>query len=215
MIPRIIHQVWLYPPMEYEWFHTFDLHNKTFNHILWTKDNLPGNINPDVLAIIRDESIHYILKADLIRYELLRIFGGFYADMDMECLKSLEPLCQYDFVCGIDQEKTTGNAFIGCSVGNAIIERVCRVALENIKKSLKEKLDVSFVLNTSGPLMFHREIIGSGVTVFEEQYFSPVNWNGEGRVTEKSYVNHHYKGAWIKTFSMFEKVCELLRDGSC
>jgi mannosyltransferase OCH1-like enzyme len=43
------------------------------------------------------------LRSDFLRLELLYLFGGIYADVDMTCEKSLQPLliAHYDLITGL------------------------------------------------------------------------------------------------------------------
>jgi len=52
---------------------------------------------PQILPIYNSYP-HYVQKADLFRVLLVYIFGGFYMDMDMYCLKRLDELLHYDLI---------------------------------------------------------------------------------------------------------------------
>ena len=58
---------------------------------------------PDLLPLYRNYS-HLVQKADLLRVILVYLFGGFYLDMDMYCLKPLDELRRFNVVLG--EEKT-------------------------------------------------------------------------------------------------------------
>ncbi len=109
MFPRIIFQTWkthdLLPRCE-PWFESWDLYNPTYEHKLYSdKDNE---------KFISDNFPHYlkyynnfhagIYKSDFVRYLYLYLYGGIYADIDFECLKSFDDLLlsleQYDIVLG-------------------------------------------------------------------------------------------------------------------
>ncbi len=51
---------------------------------------------------------HNVQKADFLRIALVYIYGGFYMDLDMLCLKSIEELRKHKLVLG--EEKTVGEA---------------------------------------------------------------------------------------------------------
>ena len=81
MIPPVIHQIWLYPPITKqcrEWSKSFDVPGYT--HMIWDHKNIPSGVAPTVSRIIRDPATHYIYKADILRYEILRLYGGFYVN---------------------------------------------------------------------------------------------------------------------------------------
>ena len=67
--------------------------------------------------VILDTELNPGLRADFLRLELLYLFGGVYADVDMTCEKSIKPLlCQKGVKFGIGISNT--NAF---EVNNGIL----------------------------------------------------------------------------------------------
>lgn len=101
MIPRIIHRVWLDDPMPDE-FASYgarwaDLH-PDWTLIDWRHDaDLPPLINQPLYdqaetLCPRDWKR---FRSDLVRLELLHLYGGVYADCDVEPLKPLDPLLDH------------------------------------------------------------------------------------------------------------------------
>lgn len=58
---------------------------------------------PEILALYDGYSLD-VQRTDLFRIVVVYLFGGFYLDLDMLCLKSIDPLCEYSLVLG--EEKT-------------------------------------------------------------------------------------------------------------
>lgn len=96
MIPRILHRIWLDDPMPDEFARNgadwLELH-PTWSHTDWRRtEALPRLINQDLF----DRAPQIVPKdwkrfqADLLRLELLWIYGGVYVDTDVE------PLCPID-----------------------------------------------------------------------------------------------------------------------
>ena len=56
----------------------------------WGDDNLPPLRN----QVLFDEVESFSAKSDVLRYELLWLYGGVYIDTDFECLRSIEPLLE-------------------------------------------------------------------------------------------------------------------------
>lgn len=97
MIPKIIHQT---APTKVEEWHSiwFDCQESWFKHhpasdfhyIMWTDeriDELVRNQFPELFDMYIDLPIH-ILKIDFVRFLILYVHGGIYADMDMYCYKN-------------------------------------------------------------------------------------------------------------------------------
>jgi hypothetical protein len=55
---------------------------------------------------------HYAHRADIVRLEMLKTYGGIYLDLDVLCINSFDPLLRQDFVMGIQQNSGLCNAVI-------------------------------------------------------------------------------------------------------
>ncbi|MCK9428861.1 MAG: hypothetical protein M0R17_02470 [Candidatus Omnitrophica bacterium] len=193
MIPKVINQVWLYPPIDNKylnWSKTFDISG--FKHKIWELQDCLNLLSPETVSIIEDPNVHWIYKATFARYDILRLFGGFYADMDMECIKSFEDLCNQDFICVKQNDREISDAFIGCSKNNSIIDRVYQKALYNFN-NLKNKSSKRWILETASVFMITKELTDQ--IPLEQEYFCPI-WKGRGKVTDKTYCIHHYTRSW-------------------
>lgn len=81
-VPKIFHQVWYEPPIHPRWQFARDAWRALlpdWEFRLWTKDNLPEILEPELLAGTRNAAEW----SDIVRYEALRQFGGVYADADL------------------------------------------------------------------------------------------------------------------------------------
>ena len=92
LIPRIIHRVWVGPnpmPEEFQRYgETWRQHHPDWEIRLWTDDNLPEFQDPGSPGRARSLTE----RSDVVRYEVLRQFGGVYVDADFECVRPLDPL---------------------------------------------------------------------------------------------------------------------------
>jgi inositol phosphorylceramide mannosyltransferase catalytic subunit len=97
-IPKHIFQTWktrdALPAMFEAWSSTFKKHNPSYVHRLWSDaDNYRFIV--DEFSWFVETYTHYpaeIYRADAVRYFYLYLFGGFYADLDTECLRPLDEL---------------------------------------------------------------------------------------------------------------------------
>lgn len=97
-IPKIIFQTWKsrtdLPTNFAYWSQTFRDKNPSFTYRIWDDvDNRAfiANTFPWFLPTY-DAFPAEIYRADAVRYFFLYRFGGFYADLDTECLKPLDPV---------------------------------------------------------------------------------------------------------------------------
>ncbi|WP_033927422.1 glycosyltransferase family 32 protein [Sphingomonas sp. 35-24ZXX] len=96
MIPRIVFQTWksrIDIPHNYRvWRETFHNQNPDFQILLWDDDDNRAFVHarfPWFMSTY-DRYPKEIYRADAVRPLFLFLFGGFYADMDTECLRPLE-----------------------------------------------------------------------------------------------------------------------------
>ncbi len=125
---RRLHFIWLGSPMPdhlraniYEWER---LHPSWQAHV-WTEQNIPTLRNADLYHSARKlvpRDAVYQFQADIIRYELLYSFGGFYADVDARPIRSIEPALKNrtEFAAAEDHS-WVGNTVLGCTPKHRIM----------------------------------------------------------------------------------------------
>lgn len=107
-IPKIIHQTWKdtqIPRKFVKWIQSWRKNNPDWEYWLWTDKSarqLIAERHPSILNMY-DNYNEGIRRADALRYVILYEFGGVYADMDMESLKSLDPIAR-KYGCFVPQE---------------------------------------------------------------------------------------------------------------
>jgi mannosyltransferase OCH1-like enzyme len=101
MIPKIIHQIWIgyeKPSQRMEgWFGRWKEMHPEWEYKLW--DNDAFDEYQREYGFITDKSVFLTCNSmselsDILRYELLHRFGGFYVDADQRCLKPFDGLCE-------------------------------------------------------------------------------------------------------------------------
>jgi mannosyltransferase OCH1-like enzyme len=106
VIPRIVHQVWLGadqptpPPHMAAASRSWATRNPGWEHRVWTAaevEELFARARPDLLAFYRGYP-RWIQRSDAARYLILHEHGGVYADMDIACVRTLEPLAGEELV---------------------------------------------------------------------------------------------------------------------
>jgi len=128
LIPKTIHQIWLgphpIPPLYKEYMATWKKLHPGWEFVLWTdKDVERWNFTSKDLF---HRASSYQEKSDILRYEILFLYGGVYMDVDYVCLKSLEPLHhRYEFYASLEPHypstQVTG-AIIASKPGNKIFQ---------------------------------------------------------------------------------------------
>lgn len=111
-IPKIIHQLWIGPkPPPTKFMDTWkDKHEKEgFEYIRWTEEEMQkrGFVSKLVRKINDMDEING--KADILRWELLYEYGGFFVDADAYCIEPVTYLVdKYKAFVGYENEQARG-----------------------------------------------------------------------------------------------------------
>lgn len=98
-IPKIIHQTWKthsIPQKFLRWQSTWKKYHPHWEHKLWSDEDNMKLVNSS-FPWFYDTYMKLakpIMKSDAVRYCYMYKYGGFYADLDVECLASHLPLAQ-------------------------------------------------------------------------------------------------------------------------
>jgi len=205
-IPKIIHQIWVGPKMPdklkkmCETWKKFHPKEKGWKYILWDEKKIKK------LSLVNQKYIQEKLKekdfravSNILRYEVVNQYGGFYIDTDFLCLKPFDELLLCDFFTGmlevfrLESHKFCGNAIIGATPGHEIL----KILVENIKNYREE----STRLKRTGPVYFSRMLKQnlfncSGINViFPNHFFYPwykINSTRLVSQKESTYAIHYY-----------------------
>jgi mannosyltransferase OCH1-like enzyme len=200
LIPRIAHYIWIGGnPLPDE----FKYYQEKFKHLHpdwkvmhWDDDN----VNPDELinkeAYLNADNI--VLKADILRLELIYKYGGIFCDQDMEFYKNIDPYIEdLDcFGCG-EKPGIIGNAIIGATPKHPTILK----AIKGIPDSIKNNPDAPPNIQT-GPVYMTKTLNFDEIYCFSPHYFFPTQpglktYPDQEHVFPDSIANHHWSGSWV------------------
>ena len=224
VIPKIVHQIWIGPHAPPA---IFELSQRSIKQLhpgweyrLWT--------DADVASLelynkkVYDLSNNYGKKADILRYEILKKYGGVYIDVDVVCLKPLDQLLHYDLWVGIaplECHALINTALIGAVPGNPIIED-CIMTLEEDWYAFNTMPFPGNVLYGAGPCHFSKSFMKfvSDETMhtiaFPASYFYPldllhrslaqeaspvISAKVRSYIKDESFAVHYWKGSWWPT----------------
>jgi hypothetical protein len=219
-VPRIIHQIWYQgagavPGRYRAYAEGWRTRHPTWAYRLWDyhacRALLTGRY-PGHLALWDGYPLD-IQRIDSARYFILNAHGGVYLDMDMECLKPLDPLLEdCDFL--LSQTVQFNNAVIASSAGHAFWERVLPGLTAADRRPRPRGLGkgARFAAETVGPIFFSRMVRDHGLDrdprtrvcpgdLFEPH--APVLIEGRPTFTgdtSRSYAIHHEDMRWLPFF---------------
>jgi mannosyltransferase OCH1-like enzyme len=149
-------------------------------------------------------------KSDYARYILLYIYGGLYADVDVACIKPLDPLLDsisedlivsktslnaFESVCNCRDTYCINNGIIACKKGNPIMLEM--IEYINANPTCRYLPSMLCVMQTTGPNAFFNIIKKhmKEVKILEAEYFEPCVMN-ECKITDNTYLLHMHEGSW-------------------
>jgi inositol phosphorylceramide mannosyltransferase catalytic subunit len=167
VIPHIFHRIWLGPsplPAEFATYaESWRAHHPDWQHRLWTEDDLPAGLRPEVYERLRVPAE----RSDVLRFELLRLFGGVYLDTDFECLDSIDRLLEgVDFFAAYYKGDRVNNAILGAAQGHPLVLRALREIRPRTTWGTVDK-------DGTGPFFVDRLVRDAGVTLFDRRLFYP------------------------------------------
>lgn len=206
MIPKITHQLWLtendfkYP----QYRGTIKDFNPGYEHKFWTlQDLLQEDLLPLSRTILYDPEIFFLVKTEVARHEVLRLYGGIYLDTDMEALKNFDPLLNCSSFIGLEDEKNLGTSIIGLEKGSPMPLAYltwCNAQILRYKKMCNMR-PVKMV----GPrCRTFQDIYWRCSMRYPSTFFYPFNiteLENRNLTFERAYTKHHWtckeKGGWI------------------
>lgn len=153
------------------WQDSWRNHNPNFTYIFWTDDDnrkLIQDFYPWFLSTY-DALPKTIQRVDASRIFYLHRYGGVYSDLDVQCLKPIDPLLRgHELVLGrmgpdYHYEHSIPNAWMASKPGHVFWMWCARWIMEN--KHLWHKS----VEGTAGPIMIFSVLNAYGRHVFEEE----------------------------------------------
>ncbi len=166
-IPRIVHQIWIGSPVPdnfREWMSTW-MNLEGWEYKLWTDAEISQLSLYN--RVLYDQSTNYGEKSDIVRLEILSMFGGVYVDVDLECINPeiFEELHHsFDFYIGFEPlEHGFTNKFNMFKVCNAIIASapdhpLIRDLIENLKANYLAYMRYCNAVQRTGPSYLTRLI---------------------------------------------------------
>jgi mannosyltransferase OCH1-like enzyme len=237
-IPKIIHQTWKdenIPEQFIPFVSSWKKYHPDWQFLLWTDAMNKKFVEEHFPAFITIYNTYpyTIQRADAIRYLLLYKLGGVYVDLDIECLKNIEPLLENE-TCVIGKEPEAHskicnkpfiicNAFMAAQQNDLFIEKVIKELFQNYRPAnVIPSILGNIVLNSTGPFMLNRvydKSISVKVRLLESHVIHPLStqetitlYFSNENVKQKeqleingTYAIHYFWGTWWRKINPFKK----------
>jgi mannosyltransferase OCH1-like enzyme len=177
MIPKIIHQMWIGPYAKPDkLMDTWKNLNPDWEYMEWNNDTIKNEsfVNHELI----NNTPQYSGKKDIMSYEILKKYGGFFADADSDCIKSLDDflLNNESFGCWESEEAKPGliaNGYLGCEKNSPLMDLLIN--------DLKKLTSVQEAWMQTGPLLLTKMVNTYNYTrlkIYPSGYFIPVHHTG-------------------------------------
>lgn len=197
MIPKIIHYCWLsndpVPQDLLDYMKTWKEKLIDYEFILWNFDRFDKSSSKWVAEAFDNKK--YAFAADYIRLYALYNYGGIYMDMDIEVIKSFDPLLNSQLMLAYEDPEKSGieAGCMGAEKGNSVIKE-CLDYYEN-RSFIKE--DGTFDTLVLPKIMYSYVSRHPELTIYEKDFFTAKSLkNGEIQKTKQTYTVHHFAGSW-------------------
>ncbi|KAJ7665503.1 nucleotide-diphospho-sugar transferase [Mycena rosella] len=202
-IPRILHQTWKTGTLPDKWKSISQECRDMmpdYKYMLWTDESSREFIArhyPWFLNTFDDYS-YAILRADAIRYFVLYHYGGIYLDLDIGCLRPLDPLLVYPVILPKTIPVGVSNDLMFAQKHHPFLAQT----IHNLAT-----FDHSWVLNyptvmfSTGPMFLSvqygiftsQRVQGGNVRILPKSLYGK---NAEPAEAPHSFFTHHYGSSW-------------------
>ena len=183
--------------------------------IEWNEDNFDINCNKYVKEAYDNKKWAFV--SDYVRLYAVYNQGGFYLDTDVELLKSLDDLREYESIFAFenDEKINTGIGF-GAVQGSRIVKEILD-SYDNISfKKSDGTLDLTPCTHRNtktlnelfGNVVKYKNKVVDNVIFLDKEFFCPFNAiTGVMKKTENTYGIHWYNASWrSKKINFREKI---------
>ncbi|MBS2969658.1 glycosyl transferase [Metabacillus sp. KIGAM252] len=215
MIPRIVHYCWFgkgeKPKIVQKCIKSWEKQLEGYTFIEWNENNF--DINSHLFVKEAYASKKYAFVSDYVRLAALYEHGGIYMDTDVEVLKPIDPLLEYEAFTGFEDGTFLQSGTMGFTKEHILIKYFLSYydgkRFINHDGSLNMKTNTSIMTNQCKEFGLiqngKHQVLNNGVTVFPRTYFSPYDYiNGESFINEESYTIHHYAQTWLPASTRFK-----------
>lgn len=181
-IPRTIHRLWL-GGEEPAWTQPFaeTWCRGDWQVLQWDEESIAG-LFPlqnqavyDAAPVLAPDHVGQ-LRSDVLRYEILRDFGGVWVDADFECLRPIDELIEgLDAFAAWELEPVwVNNAILGAAPGHPFLSELVDRLESNVERNIGYKPNVM-----TGPWFVTEtwKELGEPIAVLPEKRFYPFRWD--------------------------------------
>lgn len=207
MIPKKIHYCWFgknpLPELAKKCIESWKKYCPDYEIIEWNEENFDINCCDYVKEAY--EAKKWAFVTDYVRLYAMVKYGGIYMDTDVEVLKNLDDMLDYEAFSGFESYDRIPTGIMACRQGQELFDEL----LHDYDNIHFIKQDGSFDTTTNvkritdtclkyGLKLDNTLQTVKGFTLFPFEYFCPKDLASRVvTITENTYVIHHFDGSWL------------------
>lgn len=221
MIPKKIHYCWFggkpLPELAIKCIESWKKYCPDYEIIEWNETNFDINCCNYVKEAYAAKKWAFV--SDVARLYALVNYGGVYMDTDVEVLKPLDDILNYEAVSGFENEKCIPTGLMACEKNQPLFSELFH-EYDNIhflKKDGSFDLTTNVTRITNTCLKYGLKLDNSfqiinGFALFPNDYFCPKDYASKKlNLTKNTYTIHHFAGSWVpKSSKLKYKILYLL-----
>ncbi len=213
MIPKIIHYCWFggnpLPEMAQRCIASWKQHCPEYEIIEWNENNFDITINEYVKEAYEKKKWAFV--SDVARLYALVSYGGIYMDTDVEVIKPLDSLLEYEAVSGFESETRIPTGLMACEKNHRMfIEFLSEYENRHFLRSdgsMDLTTNVTSITRTCdkyGLIKNNTKQTVNGFTLLPSDYLCPKDVESkEIHLTDNTLCIHHFDGSWHSEEDVF------------
>ena len=207
MIPKTIHYCWFggkpLPQEAVKCLNSWKQHMPDFEIIQWDESNY--DISQYAYTKEMYEKKKWAFLTDFVRLDIVYKYGGIYFDVDVEVLRSFEPLLKYDGFAGMESQAlvATGLGF-GAVAKHPMLSEFMTSYLEPERNPDNGDIKIitcpilqTNILRKHGFASENKIQNIGGLEILTTEYLAPYDiYSGKMNITPNTYSIHHYSASW-------------------
>ncbi len=206
MIPRKIHYCWFggnpLPELAQKCIASWRKFCPDYEIIEWNESNFDINCCDYVKEAYAAKKWAFV--SDVVRLYVLVNYGGIYMDTDVEVIRPLDDILQYEAVSGFESQTQIQTGLMACREGQALFYELLHEydnahfikedGLYDLTTNVTRITDICLKYGLKQDNSFQ---IINGFALFPNEYFCPKDFDtGILTLTANSHTIHHFDTSW-------------------
>lgn len=207
MIPKKIHYCWFggnpLPDLALKCIASWKKYCPDYEIIEWNETNYDITKNNYMYQAYENKRWGFV--PDYARLDIIYNHGGIYLDTDVELVKPIDKLLEFDAFAGVEQN----SEYVALGLGFGAVQehptiKALRDYYDDLQFVVGGELNLTpapkinnIVFQSIGYHFLNQITVTNGITIFPSEYFCPINYDtNEINITEQTYSIHHYSASW-------------------